>query len=182
MLAGGSASAFSRLAFHGFYNMGVLSKRTDDPGRASRPWDKDRDGFVLGEGAGVLVLEELEHAKKRGAKIYAEVVGFGQVSEAYHIARPEPQGLGIKKAMENALKDGGLEPEDVDYVNAHASGTRLGDRAEAEALLSLFQKDGPLVSSTKSMTGHTLGASGAIEALFCVMSIKDQMIPPHNKL
>ena len=177
MLAGGSASAFSGPAFHGFANMGVLSRREDDPEKASRPWDKDRDGFVLGEGAAVVVLEELEHAKKRGAKIYAEVAGIGQVSEAYHMARPEPEGTAVKKSMENALQEAGLPPEDIDYVNAHASGTRLGDRAEARALFSLF-KEGPLVSGTKSMTGHTLGAAGAIEALFCVMSIRDQMVPP----
>ena len=159
-----------------------MSKRNDEPEKASRPYDKDRDGFVMTEGAGVLVLEELEHAKKRGAKIYAEIVGYGQTADAYDIVAPDPEGNGAKKAMENALLDANLKPQDVDYVNAHGTSTGLGDIAESQAIASVF---GDLdtnkklkVSSTKSMTGHALGASGAVESIACIKAIINNIVPP----
>ena len=158
--------------------MKALSTRNDDPATASRPWDKGRDGFVIGEGAGVLVLEELEHAKKRGAKIYAEIVGFGMSSDAYHITAPNEEGPAL--AITRALKDAGLNPEDVDYVNAHGTSTPLGDANETKALkLALGDHARKvIVNSTKSMTGHLLGAAGGVEAVYSVLAVHEQKSPP----
>ena len=158
--------------------MKALSTRNDDPATASRPWDKGRDGFVIGEGAGVLVLEELEHAKKRGAKIYAEIVGFGMSSDAYHITAPNEEGPAL--AVTRALKDAGLNPEDVDYVNAHGTSTPLGDANETKALKRALGDHARkvIVNSTKSMTGHLLGAAGGVEALYSVLAVHEQKSPP----
>lgn len=160
--------------------MKALSTRNDDPKTASRPFSGSRDGFVIGEGAAALVLEELEHAKARGAKIYAEVAGGGMSADAYHITATHPEGLGARLVMENALKDAGMKPEDVDYINLHGTSTPVGDRSEAKAIVEVF---GPHayemnLSSTKSMTGHLLGAAGALEAVFSVKTITDGIIPP----
>lgn len=180
MFAGGAEMASSPLGIAGFAAARALSTRNDDPAAASRPWDKDRDGFVLGDGAGVLVLEEYEHAKARGAKIYAEVAGFGYNSDAYHMTMPVPDGSGAGKCMKLALKDAGLNADDVDYVNAHGTSTPAGDVAETNAVKNAFgsHANKVAVSSTKSMTGHLLGAAGGIEAVFSVMAIKDQVAPP----
>ena len=176
--AGGAEGAISTLGVGGFAAMKALSTRNDDPATASRPWDKGRDGFVIGEGAGVLVLEELEHAKKRGAKIYAEIVGFGMSSDAYHITAPNEEGPAL--AVTCALKDAGLNPEDVDYVNAHGTSTPLGDANETKALkLALGDHARKvIVNSTKSMTGHLLGAAGGVEALYSVLAVHEQKSPP----
>ena len=178
MIAGGAEGAISTLGVGGFAAMKALSTRNDDPATASRPWDKGRDGFVIGEGAGVLVLEELEHAKKRGAKIYAEIVGFGMSSDAYHITAPNEEGPAL--AVTRALKDAGLNPEDVDYVNAHGTSTPLGDANETKALkLALGEHARKvIVNSTKSMTGHLLGAAGGVEALYSVLAVHEQKSPP----
>ena len=178
MLAGGTEAAVTELALGGFAAMRALSTRNDDPAHASRPWDAGRDGFVLGEGAGVLVLEEYEHAVKRGAKIYAEVAGFGMTADAHHITAPAPNGEGGLRAMKMALKDAGLKPSDIDYVNAHGTSTGLGDVGELAAVRELFGDNGACMSSTKSMTGHLLGAAGAIEAIFSVLAIRDNIVPP----
>ena len=178
MICGGSESAVCRLGMAGFAAMRALSTRNDDPERASRPWDKDRDGFVIGEGAGILVLEEYEHAVARGAKIYAEVAGFGMTADAYHITAPAPEGVGGKRAMKIALEKAGLKPEDVDYVNAHGTSTGLGDLGELMAVKELFGNGNTCMSSTKSMTGHLLGAAGAIEAVFSALTIRDNIVPP----
>ena len=180
MFAGGAEMASSPLGIAGFSAARALSTRNDDPAAASRPWDADRDGFVLGDGAGVLVLEEYEHAKARGAKIYAEVAGFGYNSDAYHMTMPVQDGSGAGKCMKLALKDAGLNAEDIDYVNAHGTSTPAGDIAESNAIKMAFSKHAydVAVSSTKSMTGHLLGAAGGIEAVFSVMAIKDQVAPP----
>ena len=178
MICGGSESAVCRLGMIGFAAMRALSGRNDEPTKASRPWDKDRDGFVIGEGAGILVLEEYEHAVKRGAKIYAEVAGFGMTADAYHITAPAPEGVGGKRAMQIALDKAGLKPSDVDYINAHGTSTGLGDVGELVAVKDLFDKDKTCMSSTKSMTGHLLGAAGAIEAIFSVLAIRDNIVPP----
>ncbi|RVU86202.1 beta-ketoacyl-[acyl-carrier-protein] synthase II [Leucothrix sargassi] len=180
MLAGGSEMATSPLGIGGFAAARALSTRNDDPAAASRPWDKDRDGFVLGDGAGVLVLEEYETAKARGAEIYCELVGFGMSSDAYHMTSPSKNGEGAARCVRNALKDAGLNPEDVDYINAHGTSTPAGDVAETMALkLALGDHAKKVaVSSTKSMTGHLLGAAGGIEAIFSVLAIKDQILPP----
>lgn len=180
MVAGGAEMAQTQLCLGGFAACRALSTRNDAPEKASRPWDKDRDGFVLGEGAGILVLEEYEHAKKRGAKIYAELVGFGMSADAYHITSPAPGGEGAKKAMQNTLSDAGVNPEQVAYVNAHATSTLAGDELEAQAIKNAFGAHAQklAVSSTKSMTGHLLGAAGAVEAIFSVLAIKDSVAPP----
>ena len=178
MVCGGSESAVCRLGMIGFAAMRALSTRNDEPEKASRPWDKDRDGFVIGEGAGVLILEEYEHAIKRGAKIYGEVAGFGMTADAYHITAPAPNGVGGKRAMEIALAKAGLKPEDVDYINAHGTSTGLGDVGELIAVKELFGNGKTCMSSTKSMTGHLLGAAGAVEAVFCTLAIRDNIVPP----
>ncbi|MFC2433213.1 MAG: beta-ketoacyl synthase N-terminal-like domain-containing protein, partial [Neisseria subflava] len=175
---GGAEGAISTLGVGGFAAMKALSTRNDDPATASRPWDKGRDGFVIGEGAGVLVLEELEHAKKRGAKIYAEIVGFGMSSDAYHITAPNEEGPAL--AVTRALKDAGLNPEDVDYVNAHGTSTPLGDANETKAIKRAlgYHARKVIVNSTKSMTGHLLGAAGGVEALYSVLAVHEQKSPP----
>ncbi len=178
MICGGTEAAVCPLGMIGFAAMRALSTRNDDPEHASRPWDKDRDGFVMGEGAGILVLEEYEHAVKRGAKIYAEVAGFGMSADAHHITAPAPNGEGGKRAMLIALDKAGLKPEDIDYVNAHGTSTGLGDLGELVAVKELFGNGNTCMSSTKSMTGHLLGAAGAIEAIFCALAIRDNIVPP----
>ncbi|WP_159566434.1 beta-ketoacyl-ACP synthase II [Budvicia diplopodorum] len=180
MLAGGAEKASTPLGVGGFGAARALSTRNDDPQGASRPWDKDRDGFVLGDGAGIMVLEEYEHAKKRGAKIYAEVVGFGMSSDAYHMTSPPEDGAGAALAMENALRDANVTPSQIAYVNAHGTSTHAGDKAEASAVKSIFKQDAKrvMVSSTKSMTGHLLGAAGAVESIFSILALRDQAIPP----
>ena len=180
IVAGGSEAAANEPAVGGFNSMQALSTRNDDPQHASRPFDVDRDGFVIGEGAGALILEEYEHAKARGAKIYAEMVGGGCSADAHHFTAPHPEGLGAMKAMRDALKDANLAPEAIDYVNVHGTSTPLGDIAELKALLGVFGDHAfeMNMSSTKSMTGHLLGATGAIEALACIMALRDGIIPP----
>jgi 3-oxoacyl-[acyl-carrier-protein] synthase II len=178
MIAGGSESTISPLAIGGFSSAKALSTRNDDPETSSRPWDKDRDGFVMGEGAGVLVLEEYEHAKARGAKIYAELSGYGMSADAYHMTAPSTDGP--KRSMVNALRNAGITPDQVQYVNAHGTSTPLGDKNETEAIKLAFGDHAKklVVSSTKSMTGHLLGGAGGIESLFCVLAIHHQIAPP----
>jgi 3-oxoacyl-[acyl-carrier-protein] synthase II len=180
ILTGGSEAVICEAGVGGFNAMKALSERNDDPKTASRPFDKDRDGFVMGEGAGVLVLEELEHALARGAKIYCEIAGGGATADAYHITAPHPDGLGAKNVMTVALADAGMKPEDIDYINVHGTSTPLGDIAETKAILSVFgDKAYELnISSTKSMTGHCLGAAGVIEALACILAVSKNIIPP----
>ncbi|KGQ69653.1 beta-ketoacyl-ACP synthase II [Chelonobacter oris] len=180
MLAGGAEKASTSLGIAGFGAARALSTRNDNPQAASRPWDIDRDGFVLGDGAGVMVLEEYEHAKARGAKIYAELVGFGMSGDGYHMTSPPENGAGAALAMQNAVQDARIEPQQVGYVNAHGTSTPAGDIAEATAISTVFaaNKDSILVSSTKSMTGHLLGAAGAVEAIFTVLALQDQIVPP----
>jgi 3-oxoacyl-[acyl-carrier-protein] synthase II len=180
MIAGGAEMASTPLGLAGFAAARALSTRNDSPETASRPWDKDRDGFVLGDGAGILVLEEYEHAKQRGAEIYCELVGFGMSGDAYHMTQPSKGGEGAARCMRNALQDAGLNPEDVDYVNAHGTSTPVGDVAETMAIHKAFGAHAShlAVSSTKSMTGHLLGAAGGIEAIFSVLSMRDSVIPP----
>ncbi len=180
MVCGGSEMATTPVGIGGFAAARALSKRNDDPTRASRPWDKDRDGFVLGDGAGVIVLEEYEHAKARGATIYAELSGFGTSSDAYHMTSPSEDGAGAAQSMRNAINDAGIDPSAVHYVNAHGTSTPAGDLAECAAIKSVFGGHAYdlAVSSTKSMTGHLLGAAGAIEAIFSVKAITDQVAPP----
>jgi len=180
MIAGGAEMATTKLGIGGFASMRALSTRNDAPQKASRPWDRDRDGFVLGDGAGVIVLESYEHAKKRGAKIYAELVGFGMSDDATHITTPHPQGLGAAAATTNALNDAGMNPEDVDYVNAHATSTPAGDELEVLAIKRSFGDHAYklAISSTKSMMGHLLGAAGSVEAIFSILAIRDQVAPP----
>lgn len=180
MVAGGTEMATSPLGVGGFAAVRALSRRNDDPEKASRPWDKDRDGFVLGEGAGVVVLEEYEYAKKRGAHIYAEVIGFGMSGDAYHMTAPEPNGQGFCTAMRNTIKDAGIALEDIDYINAHGTSTPAADHIEALAIKKIlgdYAYEIP-VSSTKSMTGHLLGAAGSVEAIFSVLAIRDNVAPP----
>ena len=180
VVCGGAEMATTPVGIGGFAAARALSKRNDEPQKASRPWDKDRDGFVLGDGAGVLVLEEYEHAKARGAKIYAELSGFGTSSDAYHMTSPPEDGAGAAKSMINALRDAGMDSSAVNYINAHGTSTPAGDKAECAAVKSVFSEhaNNIAVSSTKSMTGHLLGAAGAIEAIFSVMAIVDQVAPP----
>jgi 3-oxoacyl-[acyl-carrier-protein] synthase II len=180
MLAGGSEMANCVTGMSGFAQAKALSQRNDDPQAASRPWDKDRDGFVMGDGAGAMMLEEYELAKARGAKIYAEIVGFGMSGDAFHVTAPPENGEGARKAMSKALSDAQLSPDRVQYVNAHATSTELGDRAETLAIRRAFgpAADKLAVSSTKSMTGHLLGAAGAVEAIFSVLALRDQVAPP----
>jgi len=180
MLAGGAEKASTPLGVGGFGAARALSTRNDNPQAASRPWDKDRDGFVLGDGAGIMVLEEYEHARKRGAKIYAEIVGFGMSSDAYHMTSPPEDGAGAALAMENALRDAGVSAAQIGYINAHGTSTAAGDKAEAQAVKSVFGADAHkvMVSSTKSMTGHLLGAAGAVESIFTLLALRDQAVPP----
>lgn len=180
-VAGGSEASFTPMGLAGFGNMRALSTRNDEPTRASRPFDVGRDGFVMGEGAGVVVIEELEHAKARGATIYAELAGYGVSADAYHLSAPSPDGTGPARAMAMALKHAGLNPEDIAYLNAHGTSTPLGDIAETKAMKIAFgdhAKNGLMVSSTKSMTGHLLGAAGAVELAACVMAVKEGIVPP----
>lgn len=179
-IAGGTEACITPIAYAGFANMRALSRRNDEPEKASRPFDSDRDGFVMGEGAGLLVLEELEHAHNRGAKIHAELIGYGATADAYHITAPAPGGEGAMRAMKRAVKDGGVEPEDVDYINAHGTSTPFNDKNETLAIKTLFGEHAYKlnVSSTKSMTGHLLGAAGGIEAIAAIMAIKKNVIPP----
>ncbi|HEX8641454.1 MAG TPA: beta-ketoacyl-ACP synthase II [Allosphingosinicella sp.] len=180
MVAGGAESALCPLGIAGFAQARALSTRNDEPEKASRPYDVDRDGFVMGEGAGVVVLEEYERAKKRGAKIYAEVVGYGMSGDAYHVTAPHPEGAGGYRAMEVAMKRSGLDLSEIDYINAHGTSTPLGDELELGAVRKLFGNAvGKLsMSSTKSAIGHLLGGAGAVEAIFCILAIRDQIVPP----
>jgi 3-oxoacyl-[acyl-carrier-protein] synthase II len=180
ILTGGSEAVVSAAGVGGFNAMKALSERNDDPATASRPFDKDRDGFVMGEGAGMLILEELEHALQRGATIYCEIAGGGATADAHHITAPHPEGLGANNVMKAALKDAGLQPSDIDYINVHGTSTPLGDIAETKAILTVFGEHAYNlnISSTKSMTGHCLGAAGALEAIACVMSVKHDIVPP----
>jgi 3-oxoacyl-[acyl-carrier-protein] synthase II len=180
MLAGGSEMATCVTGMSGFAQAKALSTRNDNPQAASRPWDKDRDGFVMGDGAGAMMLEEYEQAKTRGAKIYAEILGFGMSGDAFHVTAPPENGEGARKSMANALSDAKINPDQVQYVNAHATSTELGDRAETLAIHRAFgaAAERLAVSSTKSMTGHLLGAAGAVEAIFSVLALRDQIAPP----
>ena len=180
-LAGGAEAAINPIGLAGFAAMRALSTRNDEPERASRPFDRDRDGFVIGEGAGIMVVEELEHARARGAKIYCELSGYGLSADAYHMTAPEPDGKGAAAAMRLALDHAGITPEQVDYINAHATSTGLGDICETRAIKSVFgeyAKNGLSISSTKSMTGHLLGGAGAIEMAACALAMRDSIIPP----
>lgn len=180
IVTGGTEAPFSEIGLAGFCAMKALSTRNDEPEKASRPFDKDRDGFVMGEGAGILVLESLEHAQRRGARILAELVGYGTSADAYHITQPAPQGAGGAQAMRRALADAGLRPEDVDYINAHGTSTPAGDREETNAIKSVFGEAAYKIptSSTKSMTGHPLGAGAALELIACIKAIEDGIVPP----
>lgn len=180
IVTGGAEAAIYPAGVGGFNSMHALSTRNDSPETASRPFSKSRDGFVMGEGSAVLVLEELEHAKARGAKIYAEVVGGGLSADAYHLTATHPEGLGAKLVMENALEDAGLKPEDIDYINVHGTSTTVGDLSEVKAIKEVFGEHAYKlnISSTKSMTGHLLGATGALEAMFCVKAVQNDVVPP----
>ena len=180
IVSGGSEAVISAAGVGGFNAMKALSERNDDPKTASRPFDKDRDGFVVGEGAGVIILESLEHALARAAKIYCEIAGGGASADAHHITAPHPEGLGAQNVMRTALKDAGMNPEDIDYINVHGTSTPLGDIAETKAILNVFGDHAYNlnISSTKSMTGHSLGAAGAIEALACILAVTKDIIPP----
>ncbi|MFV1993889.1 MAG: beta-ketoacyl-ACP synthase II [Verrucomicrobiales bacterium] len=180
-VAGGAEASILPLGLAGFSSMKALSTRNDEPEKASRPFDKDRDGFVIGEGAGMVVIEELEHAKSRGARIYCELIGYGVSADAHHLTSPHPEGEGASRCMDMALKHAGLAPQEVDYANAHGTSTGLGDVCETKALKRSFgdhAKNGLLVSSTKSMTGHLLGAAGGVELAACVLALRDGVVPP----
>jgi len=180
ILSGGSESVISQAGVGGFNAMKALSERNDDPKTASRPYDKNRDGFVIGEGAGALVLEDLDHALARGAKIYCEIAGTGATADAYHMTAPHPEGLGAKNVMLEALRDAGLKPEEIDYINTHGTSTPLGDVAEVKAIMEVFGDHAfnLNISSTKSMTGHCLGAAGVLEAIACIMAVRENKVPP----
>ena len=180
IVSGGAEATIFPLGVGGFNAMHALSTRNDDPQGASRPFSASRDGFIMGEGAGCLILEEYEHAKARGAKIYAEMVGAGLSADAYHLTASHPEGLGAKLVMQNALEDAGMTPSDIDYINVHGTSTPVGDISEAKAIKDVFGEDAYKlnISSTKSMTGHLLGAAGAVEAMVCVLAIKDGIVPP----
>ena len=180
MIAGGAESVITPLAVGGFCSMKALSTRNDDPERASRPFEKDRDGFIIAEGAGVLILEDLQHALKRGSNIHAEIIGFGCNGDAYHISAPSPNGVGAAKCMEISMKDAGINYDEVDYINAHGTSTQLNDMSETMAMKNVFKDHAKkvAVSSTKSMTGHLLGAAGGVEAVYSVLAIKHGVIPP----
>ncbi len=180
MIAGGTESVITPMGIGGFNAMKALSTRNNEPEKASRPFDKDRDGFVMGEGSGILILEELDYAVQRGAKIYAEIIGYGMTGDAYHITSPAPGGEGAARCMSMALRDAGTEPSKVDYINAHGTSTRYGDELETMAIKTVFKEHAYklAVSSTKSMTGHLLGAAGGVEAVVCVSSIHNRLIPP----
>ena len=180
MVTGGAEAAIFASGVGGFNAMKALSTRNEEPEKASRPFSASRDGFVMGEGAGILILEELEHAKARGAKIYAEMIGAGMSADAYHITATHPEGLGAKLVMERALKDAGIKPEDVDYINVHGTSTHVGDISEAKAIKEVFGDAAYKlnISSTKSMTGHLLGAAGAVEAMISILAVKNDIVPP----
>ncbi len=179
MIAGGSEAAITPMGVGGFAAMRALSTRNDEPEKASRPWDKDRDGFVIGEGAGILILEELEHARKRDAQILGEIIGYGMSADAYHITQPAEEGEGGHRVMVSAIRDAKLQPSDIQYVNAHGTSTPIGDVLETKAIKSTFGKDTKIaVSSTKSMTGHLLGGAGGLEAGIVVLALRDQILPP----
>ncbi len=180
IVSGGAEAAICACGVGGFNAMKALSTRNDDPEHASRPFSASRDGFIMGEGAGCIILEELEHAKARGAKIYAEMVGEGESADAYHITASHPEGLGARLVMQNALDDAGLKPEDIDYINVHGTSTHVGDISEAKAIKDVFGDSAYKlnISSTKSMTGHLLGAAGAVEAMVCILSVKNDIVPP----
>jgi 3-oxoacyl-[acyl-carrier-protein] synthase II len=184
MICGGAEACISPMGIGGFGAMRALSTRNDEPERASRPWDKDRDGFVVGEGAGVLILEDLDFARRRGAKIVAEMVGYGMSGDAYHVTSPPETGEGAYRVMRNALKDAGLPPTAIDYINAHGTSTELGDKIESNAIKTCFGEHAfqLAVSSTKSMTGHLLGGAGGLEAGITVLAIRDQIAPPTRNL
>ncbi|MCG8578871.1 MAG: beta-ketoacyl-ACP synthase II [Bacteroidales bacterium] len=179
-VTGGSEAAINEAGVGGFNSMQALSTRNDDPKTASRPFDKERDGFVMGEGGASIILEEYEHAKARGAKIYCEIVGAGMTADAHHLTAPHPEGLGAKRVMENALKDNNIDPSEVDYINVHGTSTPLGDIAETKAIKEVFGEQAYKlnISSTKSMTGHLLGAAGAVESMACILAIKNGIVPP----
>jgi 3-oxoacyl-[acyl-carrier-protein] synthase II len=178
MIAGGGEAPVTRIGLAAFDSMRALSRRNDEPRRASRPFDKDRDGFVLSEAAGIVILESLEHAQRRGARIYAEIIGYGATGDAYHITAPSEGGEGAARAMRIALKKADLAPSDVGYINAHGTSTPYNDRTESQAIRSVFGEHPPPVSSTKSMTGHLIGASGAVEAIICIKAILEGCLPP----
>ena len=180
IIAGGGEMATTPAGLGGFAQAKALSSRNDSPAEASRPWDRDRDGFVLGDGGGAIILEELEHARRRGARIYAELVGFGMSGDAHHITAPPEDGSGARRSMVNALKDASLNPSEVQYINAHATSTELGDKAETFAMKDAFGEHAKTlaISSTKSMTGHLLGAAGVVEAIFSLLAIRDGIVPP----
>jgi 3-oxoacyl-[acyl-carrier-protein] synthase II len=179
MITGGAEAALTPIGLSGFCSLKALSTRNDDPVHASRPFDADRDGFVLSEGAGIVVFEALEHARARGARIYGEVVGFGMSGDGCSIAAPHPEGYGAALSMRRALEDAGLQPAAVDYINAHGTGTPPGDQAEATAIVKVFGEGRPAVSSTKSQIGHLLGASGGVEGIFCLVALNERRIPPN---